>query len=150
MSVETVANASGGADKEGNRRILTTTSATVRMRITIIEETRRRCVEVVGDEDLCRKAVEVAAEAIKNRRVYVPGRPGVLTAWSAQYEYVQFGVTERDEVVIELIGHALPTIVIHVSKDRVRTEIVDENYLAMLNAHIEHILQTAQKIIKKT
>ena len=115
---------------------------------TLIKDAKRRCVETVKDEELCRKAVDIAAEAVKNRRVYVPGRPGVLTAWSAQYEHIHFGVNERGEVVIELIGHALPIIAIYVSRDRVRTEVVDENYLAMLNARLEHILETARRIIR--
>jgi hypothetical protein len=118
------------------------------MRITaLIEGAKRKCLKAVGDEELCRKAMDVATEALKNKRVYVPGRPGVLTAWSADYEYIHFGVTERGEIVIELTGRALPTILIYVSKNRVRTEIVDENYLGMLNARIEHMLQTAQRII---
>ena len=120
------------------------------MRIeALIKDAKRRCVETVRDEELCRKAVDIAAEAVKNRRVYVPGRPGVLTVWSAQYEHIHFGVNERGEVVIELIGRALPIIAIYVSRDRVRTEVVDENYLAMLNARLEHILETARRIIRR-
>jgi len=116
---------------------------------TLLVEATQRCVEVLGDEELCRRAVAVAVEAVANRHVYVRGQPTRITAWSANYEQIHFSASDRG-VVLELTARGLPSIVIHVTRDKVTTEVIDENYIAMLNHRDESILQIVQKIIKKT
>ena len=115
----------------------------------LIEDVVRRCVEAVEDEGLCKKAVDVALEALVNRRVYVPGRPAHVTAWVANYEEIQFGVNDAGEVVLESSGKGLPTISIYVAKDKIRTVVADENYIAMHNHHDRDILRIVQAIVKK-
>ena len=116
---------------------------------TLLVEATQRCVETLGDEELCKRAIAVAAEAVAYGRVYAHGKPARITAWSANYEQIHFTASDR-EVVLEFTAHGLPSIVIYVARDRVTTEVIDENYIAMLNHRDENILQKAQKIIKKT
>jgi hypothetical protein len=115
----------------------------------LLVEAARRCVEVLGDEELCRRVITIATEAVANGRVYVHGRPARMIAWAVNYEQIHFAATDRG-VVLEFTARGLPSIVIYIAKDRVTTEVVDENYVAMLNHRDEDILQKAQKIIKKT
>jgi hypothetical protein len=82
--------------------------------------------------------------------VYVPGRPGYVLAWATSYEELRLGVNERGEVVVELAGRGLPTIAIYVAKDKIRTVVADENYIAMHNHHDKGILRVAQAIVRKT
>jgi hypothetical protein len=115
----------------------------------LLVEAARRCVEVLGDEELCRRVITIATEAVANGRVYIHGRPARVVAWSANYEQIHFAASDGG-VVLELTARGLPLIVIYITKDRVTTEVIDENYVAMLNHRDEDILQKAQKIIKKT
>jgi hypothetical protein len=117
--------------------------------VTLLTEATQRCIEVLGDRELCRRAVAVAAEAVANGRVYVHGKPTRVTAWSANYSQMHFAASDRG-VVIEFTAHGLPSIVIYVTRDRITTEVIDENYIGMLNRYDEDMLQKAQKIIKKT
>jgi hypothetical protein len=115
----------------------------------LLKDVERRCIEAVGDGELCKKAVDVALKALVNRSVYVAGRPAYVTAWVANYETVRFGVNDAGEVVLEFSGRGLPTISIYV-KDKIRTVVEDENYIAMHNHHDRDILRMARKIVKKT
>ncbi|MFZ8812212.1 MAG: hypothetical protein ACO2PN_29435 [Pyrobaculum sp.] len=116
---------------------------------TLLVETARRCVEALGDEELCRKVITVATEAAVNGRVYVHGKPAKVTAWSAKYEQMHVAASDGG-VVLEFTTHGLPSIVIYVTKDRVTTEVIDMNYIAALNQYDENILQKAKKIISET
>jgi hypothetical protein len=49
----------------------------------LLVEAVRRCVEVLGDEELCKRVITIATEAVANGRVYVHGRPARMIAWSA-------------------------------------------------------------------
>ncbi len=115
----------------------------------LLKDTERRCIEAVGDEEHCKKAIDIALEAVMNRRVYIPGRPAYVTAWVANYEDLRFGVNDAGEVVLEFVGRGLPTIAIYVAKDRVRTVVADENYIGMHNHYDKNILSIAQAIVKK-
>lgn len=115
----------------------------------LIGDAERRCVEAAEDEELCKKAADIALEAVVNRRVYVPGRPAYVTAWVANYEDLRFGVNDAGEVVLEFSSKGLPTISIYVTKDRVRTVVADENYIAMHNHYDRDILRILQTIVKK-
>ncbi len=122
----------------------------VMMRPMFLKDVERRCIKTVGDRELCKKTVAVAFDTVVNRRVSIPGRPAYVTAWVADYEDLRFGVNDAGEVVLEFSGRGLPTISIYVAKDRVRTVVEDENYIAMHNLHDRDILSKAQAIIKKT
>jgi hypothetical protein len=115
----------------------------------LLKDAERRCIETVEDEELCRKVVDVALEAVVNRQVYIPGKPAYVTAWATNYETLQFSVNDAGEVVLELSGRGLPTIAIYVAKDKIRTVVADENYVAMHNHHDRNILHIAQSIVKK-
>ena len=52
--------------------------------------------------------------------------------------------------MLEFSSKGLPTISIYVTKDRVRTVVADENYIAMHNHHDRDILRIVQTIVKKT
>jgi len=116
----------------------------------LIEDVERRCIEAVEDEELCRKAAGIALEAVLNRRVYIPGRPGYVTAWVANYKELRFGVNDAGEVVVEFSGKGLPTISIYVARDKIKTVVADENYIAMHNQYDRDILRVVQTIVKKT
>jgi len=115
----------------------------------LLVEAARRCVEVLGDGELCKRVITIATEAVANGRVYVHGRPAKMIAWTVNYEQIHFAASDGG-VVLEFTARGLPSIVIYIAKDRVTTEVIDVNHVAMLNHRDEDILQKAQKIIKKT
>ena len=119
------------------------------MTASLLEDTERRCVEATGDVALCMKAINIALEAVVNRRVQVAGRPAYVTAWVANYEELRFGVNDAGEIVLEFSNRGLPTISIYVTKDRVRTVVADVNYIAMHNHHDRDILRIVLNIVKK-
>ena len=120
------------------------------MTASLLEDTERRCVEATGDVALCMKTINIALEAVVNRRVYTTGKPAYVTAWVANYEELRFGVNDAGEVVLEFSSKGLPTISIYVTKDKIRTVVADENYIAMHNHHDRDILHIVQTIVKKT
>jgi hypothetical protein len=87
---------------------------------TLLVEAGQRCVEVLGDRELCRRAVVVAAEAVANGRVYVHGKPARITAWSANYRQIHFAASDKG-VVVEFVAQGLPSIAIYVTRDRITT-----------------------------
>jgi len=118
----------------------------------ILETTIKKCEAELGDEELCRKAIEVAADvAVKKRIEYDVGTPTgavrSIVAWLYDHEELSFAANpKRHEVVLEFTGNGVPTVIVYISRSGVRSVVANTEYVAMSNPHDPDILRVVKAI----
>lgn len=118
----------------------------------VLEATIRKCEDELGDEALCRRAIELAADVAAKKRieydVETPTGPvKSITAWLYDHENLSFAAdVKRGEVVLEFTGNGVPTVIVYVSKAGVRSLTANTEYVAMSNPYDPDILRVVKAI----
>jgi len=118
----------------------------------ILEATVRKCEAELGDEALCRRAIELAADVAAKKRIEYDvetpvGTVKSVTAWLYDHENLSFAAdVRRREVVLEFTGSGVPTVIVTVSKAGVRSLVASTEYVAMSNPYDESILRVVKAI----
>lgn len=118
----------------------------------ILEATVRKCEDELGDGELCRRAVELAADVAAKKRIEYDvetpvGTVKSVTAWLYDHENLSFAADVRlREVVLEFTGSGVPTIIVTVSKAGVRSLTASTEYVALGNPHDPDILRVVKAI----
>lgn len=118
----------------------------------ILETTIRKCEDELGDGELCRRAIELAADVAAKKRIEYDvetpvGTVKSLTVWLYDHENLSFAAdVRRREVVLEFTGNGVPTVIVTVSKAGVRSLTANTEYVAMSNPYDESILRVVKAI----
>ncbi|MFP3169471.1 MAG: hypothetical protein RXR01_10215 [Thermoproteus sp.] len=118
----------------------------------ILEATVRKCEDELGDEALCRRAIELAADVAAKKRIEYDvetpmGTVKSVTAWLYDHENLSFAAdVKRGEVVLEFTGSGVPTVIVTISASGVRSLVASTEYVALGNPHDPDILRVVKAI----